>query len=85
MIREIELTSMVDDYDWQEVFKTEYATPEAIPGVVCDTSLFTLQDVERIIGSVNGENDGPSWVAVGQLNDGRYFAIRAGCDYTGWG
>lgn len=81
-------------YDWREVFK--YAQPKrceaghqhgpknVILGNV-DTSAFNREDVKRIIAMAEGENDGPHWVMVGKLKDGRFFCIRAWCDYTGWG
>jgi len=93
--------SILDDSDWKEVFNYAQPThichkchnkehrvggPEA---TICspdiDTSPFTREDVEVIIGMVNGENDGPNWVGVFLLKDGRYVSITAGCDYTGWG
>lgn len=51
-----------------------------------DVSLapFKRSDVKRLIATSEGENDGPNWIAVGELNDGRFFSLSAGCDYTGW-
>jgi len=72
-------------YDWEEVFKYG-ANPEiACPGMTVDQSSFTLDDVARCYGHVQGDNDGPTCTAYGKLKDGRYFFISAGCDYTGWG
>ncbi len=48
------------------------------------TKSFDREDVKEIIGYVEGEADSEDWVMTGLLEDGRYFAIRAGCDYTGW-
>lgn len=31
-----------------------------------------------------GENDGDSWLAVGQLTNDAYFFFTGGCDYTGF-
>jgi hypothetical protein len=45
---------------------------------------FARRDVARVVAQQDGENDGPDWVCVGELRDGRFFALRAGCDYTGW-
>ena len=45
---------------------------------------FTRADVKRIIAVVDGESDGPDWVCVGKLQDGRFFVASGGCDYTGW-
>ena len=81
-----------DNYDWPEAFgfaggqpnAYNCGVPEAIPGESCSTEPFGLDDVAEILGSVDGDNDGPSWVCVGRLTDGRHFTLRAGCDYTGW-
>lgn len=45
---------------------------------------FARADVERIIALAEGENDGPRWVGVFKLKDGRFACLSAGCDYTGW-
>lgn len=68
---ELTLDQMRASYDWQEAFK--YAKG------------FLRDDVVEILGLVNGYNDGDEWVAVFRLADGRYAALMAGCDYTGWG
>lgn len=62
--------SVLQDYDWREVFR--YA------------GQFGTSDVEAILGLREGENDGANWLMYGQLKDGRYFYLSAGCDYTGW-
>lgn len=46
---------------------------------------FTFEDVEEVFGCNEGENDGPPAVCVGRLKDGRFFALEAWRDYTGWG
>lgn len=42
------------------------------------------KDVEEVIASSEGYNDGDSWIALCKLKDGKYGATEAGCDYTGW-
>lgn len=42
------------------------------------------EDVVEIIAMEDGENDQMDWVGVFKLKDGRYLALEAGCDYTGW-
>jgi hypothetical protein len=89
------LEQIRDDYDWREVFKYagtpagEYGDPAqlptAVPGYTGSTDAFGPDDVAEVIASDNGENDGPDWIAVFRLNDGRFAALQAGCDYTGWG
>ena len=79
----------LEEYDWSEAFG--YCNP---PGVVLPernndnpVSLrknYSREDVETILYSSEGENDGLSWIMVGKLKDGRYFYLNAGCDYTGW-
>ena len=86
----------LDDWNWEEVFK--YATPHRCEAdhrhgpnatIVTDdsiaTSKFTRDDVTYIFGMLNGYRESPPWVGVFELADGRIAAIRAGCDYTGWG
>lgn len=59
--------------------------PHAVAGADVDTSPFARADVAEIIGMSDGEKDERSWVIAGRLEDGRWFSIRASCDYTGWG
>lgn len=84
----------LENGDWEEVFK--YATPQLceaghkhgpVNPYFCKpvpTNAFTRDDVCRIIAMEDGENDGPDWVGVFELKDGRFASIRAGCDYTGF-
>lgn len=77
------ITELMNDYDWENVF--DYASPEeAEPNSKVSRASFERKDVKRIIAYVEGENDGPDWVIVVELKDGRFASIRAGCDYTGW-
>lgn len=71
------------DYDWEEVFK--YANPTPVLGSSASADPFSRADVAEIIAAVNGDNDGPDWVGVFRLDDGRFAVVSAGCDYTGWG
>ncbi len=81
----------IDDYNWQEAFG--YAGEPGTNGKIdirphlprANISLapFTRADVTLIYAHVAGENDGPPWRMVGQLTDGRWFYLEAGCDYTG--
>ena len=88
------IEEMKNDYGWCEAFG--YAGDpdtnacledlEITPVIGSDTPVtpFSLDDVEEIIGSREGENDELEWLAVGKLKDGRYFYLEAKCDYTGW-
>lgn len=42
-------------------------------------------EVEEVIASADGENDGESWIALLRLSGGRVAFMTAWCDYTGWG
>jgi hypothetical protein len=83
--------------DWQEAFAfagepgAYNSDPKNVPGdapprdpPVVDLSPFSRWDVEEVYSADDGENDGPNWVCYGRLQDGRYFFVDAGCDYTGW-
>ena len=58
------------DYNWREAFTFADFKPE---------------DIEFIEAIDAGDNDGPAWVAMGRLKDGRWWFLTAWCDYTGWG
>ncbi|HYE07683.1 MAG TPA: hypothetical protein VEL07_19345 [Planctomycetota bacterium] len=86
----------LDNYDWKEAFgyagepdtcATAYQDGPKVSGVLGYTgsiALFTRADVAEIAGMVDGENDEAPWIIYGRLNDGRWFFLEAGCDYTGW-
>lgn len=74
-------------YNWDEVFK--YAsTPQWVEGAIHPEPdpkhAFTLEDMS-VMFYADGERDGAQWLVIGHLKDGTYGAVRAGCDYTGWG
>ncbi len=87
----------LDDGDWSEAFDFAGAKEgcgnnaggskvgRALPNDA-DTNLdpFCREDVKRIIAMVEGKHDEQDWLICGELNDGRFFALSAGCDYTGW-
>lgn len=63
------LEEMREDSNWPEAFK--YAK-------------FTMDEVDRVIASDDGENDERPWVAVFGMKDDSFTYLEAGCDYTGW-
>jgi len=83
-----------DNYDWREALHAEEEQgrkcskhtkflalgPEKKP-----SDPFTWADVSSVIASSEGQHDERDWLAVGELDDGRFFFLQAGCDYTGWG
>jgi hypothetical protein len=66
----ISVAQLRESYDWKAAFA--YA------------SGFTMDDIGTVHGAVEGENDGDDWIIWGRLKDGRWFSLKAGCDYTGW-
>lgn len=83
----IDLEAFKGDWDWQQAFACDsgdvhHADPTRA-SEPCES--FVLDDVAEITHAVQGDNDGPSWVCVGRLADGRWFTLSAWCDYTGWG
>jgi len=57
---------------------------ERVPGSQVSLERCLREDVEAIIAIEDGENDGPEWLGLFKMKDGRYLALEAGCDYTGW-
>lgn len=45
---------------------------------------YKRSDVAEIIAIEDGDRDGPQWIGVFKMRDGRYLFVEAGCDYTGW-
>lgn len=93
--KEVLIPPELAGYDWTHTFA--YAgEPNAGDGSadiskaadhLPDVSLapFSRWEVKRVVAMQDGDNDGPDWVCVGELKDGRFFCVNAGCDYTGWG
>lgn len=90
MKKEITLEQLVTDYDWAQVFADENAgnvskaVHKAPPESGVSDAEFTRADVAEIIAAVNGDNDGPDWLGLFRLKDGRVVVASGGCDYTGW-
>lgn len=75
------------DYDWEEVFGEGRGgnctqDVESLDGT--PTHPVLRSDVVEVLASVNGENDGDSWICVVRLADGRFACCEGSCDYTGW-
>jgi hypothetical protein len=49
-----------------------------------DIAPFGPPDVAEVIAASEGESDGANWLLVGRLENGAFFFLDAGCDYTGW-
>jgi hypothetical protein len=84
---------VIQDYDWKQAFgyagepdvdpspALSWAHPEDQVSLV----RFTRRDVCRVYYFIEGVRNETNWLCVGELFDGRFFALRAWCDYTGWG
>ena len=78
------MLDILDDYDWEEVFK--YASnPQPAASFKGSCESFTRENVATVLAFCEGENDGDSWRGFFELKDGRFAYIEAWCDYTGWG
>jgi hypothetical protein len=90
------IRDQLSDYDWDAVFAATGAKDSNGCGnISCDirpvpptekvsTAPFDREDIAELIGTSEGENEGPDWLCAGRLTDGRWFLVSAGCDYTGW-
>lgn len=88
------MLKQIENSDWQQAFGYAGEPGTCIAGFPnvetvrfgksCETTLFTREDVKSIKGISEGEGEGPNWIIWGQLKDGRWFFLIAGCDYTGW-
>lgn len=79
-------------YDWREAFsyagEPGVGSPNidrAVPTDTINTDPFRRCDVVEVVATSDGQNDERDWLCLGRLVDGRWFALKAGCDYTGWG
>lgn len=43
------------------------------------------ENISKVHAFYEGENDSESWGALVEMKDGRFVAMEAWCDYTGWG
>lgn len=64
-----EINTLFQEYDWREAAVYAAWNPD---------------QVQEIIATSCGENDGANWLMVVKLKDGRLSFLSAGCDYTGW-
>lgn len=65
----ITIEEMRDDYDWTEAFGCASVDPA---------------NIESVIASDEGQNDGESWIALFKMKNGTFCFLTAWCDYTGW-
>lgn len=79
------VASMLDHGDWNSAFIEANCNITPAP-LYSDISLasFTEDDVLNIKHIQEGEDEILDWICIGQLKDGRWFNLEAGCCYTGW-
>jgi len=75
-----------DYYDTKEAMEYAVETREVWNAAVETREIRKIgfEDVKGVVVAVEGEADGPEWIAVLQLTDNGYMTLKAGCDYTGW-
>lgn len=81
----LEILTILNDYDWKYAFdfagKPEWCVGSLATGV---SDPVVIENVVELLAFEEGANDGPEWICLGRVKDGRYFFLSAGCDYTGW-
>ena len=78
------LEQIRESYDWEEVFNFVGHPSNPITRQVSEVA-YTRNDIEEVIASREGYNDGDSWLGVFKMKDGKYLFAWGWCDYTGWG
>lgn len=79
----MDIETFSKNYNWRCAVKEASSEPDPIPGYIGNCK-WGMDDIESIPYSSEGENEGPCWLAILYLEDGRYVFMSAGCDYTGW-
>lgn len=74
----------IGDYNWEYALSFGNERISTVLDEDVPITAFTCSDVSEVLATDEGENDGPSWVAIIRLTDGRFVFIESGCDYTGW-
>lgn len=72
------------DWDWEHIFD-HYTNPTHVRTKTARGESYKRTDVAKVVAAEDGANDGPEWVGLFKMRDGKWLAVRAGCDYTGWG
>lgn len=78
------IQTLTQDDDWCNAFAFSAAISRSPLDAATSLDAFGLDDVSEVLAKIEGENDGPSWVCLGRLKDGRWFCLSACCDHTGW-
>lgn len=78
------LKKMRQDGNWKQAMEVASSAVGAVLGYTGSVEFNGWGEIDTVIASDDGCNDGPNWIALFQLHDGRYLFLSAGCDYTGW-
>lgn len=88
------LQDFLADYDWRAAvnealgngyyYNYEDDEKEPFKNFAPGAAREFAENIEHVIACAEGEHDGPEWLALLQMKDGRVAWLRAGCDYTGW-
>lgn len=79
----MQLDEMREDYDWKSALEIA-GKPSGIIGYKGSLEFNSWSDIQKLIASDSGANDGANWIAIFRLSGGRHAFLCAGCDYTGW-
>ena len=83
---ETNLAQMRDSFSWSEALSCAFRDDRGVLGDEhVSSEPFGFGDVLSVLGSCEGDNEGPSWIGLFLLRDGRFAFVSAWCDYTGWG
>lgn len=70
--------------DWGNAFIEAASDIRTIPGEDCSRHIFDIDDIVDVVASIHGEADEEDWLALVELEDGRFAFVSAGCAYSGW-
>ena len=83
---ETTLAQMREGYNWKYALECAFRDDRGVLGDEhVSSEPFGFDDVETVLASSEGENDGSNWIGLFLLRDGRFAFVAAWCDYTGWG
>lgn len=77
------IEQMRADDDWRDALLA-VNPPEWVIGQSGPIDPLNFDNVEQVVASSEGENDGQPWIALFKLKNGTFAFLSAWCDYTGW-
>ena len=84
MIDESVIDERIRGSDWDYAFGCCGTAVSVALGSTVNTTPFGRDEVADVIACADGDPDGPDWIGVFRLKDGRFTFISAGCAYSGW-